>query len=211
MHRLRRAGSRGIIVDLPDSVDIDRVLALTSGPLAGLIDHTIPASRSVLVVAAADEHVTGVRAAIDDSLRNGERAVTASATEPRTHIVRTRYEGEDLAEVSALCGMSEREFVRAHVESEHRVAFFGFAPGFAYIDGSDPRLEPPRRSSPRTSIPAGIVAVAAGQSVIYPGGTPGGWHLIGSTDFVSWNIDSEHPTPFSVGDRIVFEPIGGLP
>ena len=45
----------------------------------------------------------------------------------------------------------------------------------------DDRLAMPRRSTPRLRVPAGSVAIAAGQTGIYPRETPGGWHLIGRT------------------------------
>ncbi|HAY55510.1 MAG TPA: allophanate hydrolase, partial [Gammaproteobacteria bacterium] len=37
----------------------------------------------------------------------------------------------------------------------------------------------PRLDVPRTRIPAGSVAIAENQTVIYPKQTPGGWHIIG--------------------------------
>ncbi|MGV1036190.1 MAG: carboxyltransferase domain-containing protein [Candidatus Nanopelagicales bacterium] len=44
---------------------------------------------------------------------------------------------------------------------DYRVACSGFAPGFAYLSGLDPRLVLPRRESPRAEVPAGSVAIAA--------------------------------------------------
>ena len=211
MVRILRSGSRGLLVETADADAVDRVLGLRAALGGGLVEYAVSASRSVLVVAASEDLVPALRLAIEARFAEGSTREEALLREPVTHVIPTRYGGEDLAEAAALCGMTEREFVRAHAESDHRIAFFGFAPGFAYIDGSDPRLELPRRSNPRKSIPAGVVAVAARQSVVYPGGTPGGWHLIGRTDFVSWNLAEDPPTPFCVGDAVVFEPIGELP
>ena len=42
------------------------------------------------------------------------------------------------------------EVVRAHSEMPWRVGFGGFAPGFAYLVGGDPRLTVARRAEPRT-------------------------------------------------------------
>lgn len=211
MNRILRAGNRGLLVETENVSEIERVLSLRGSTSARLIDYVVPASRSVLVVAASEDLVPGLLLAIESTSIDCAHDAAGECRPPTTHIIHTQYGGEDLAEAATLCGISEREFVRIHAESEHRVAFFGFAPGFAYIDGSDRRLELPRRSSPRKKIPEGTVAVAALQSVIYPGGTPGGWHLIGRTDFVSWDLDQEEPTPFGVGDSIVFEPVGNLP
>nr|WP_278256282.1 carboxyltransferase domain-containing protein [Nocardioides convexus] len=48
------------------------------------------------------------------------------------------------------------------------MAFGGFAPGFAYLVGGDPRLRVPRRERPRTRVPAGSVGLAGEFSGIYP-------------------------------------------
>ena len=44
----------------------------------------------------------------------------------------------------------------------------GFAPGHAYLGGLDAKLAVPRRASPRASVPAGSVAIANRQAVVYP-------------------------------------------
>jgi KipI family sensor histidine kinase inhibitor len=75
-----------------------------------------------------------------------------------------------------------------------RVGFSGFAPGFAYLVDGDARLRVPRRSEPRTSVPAGSVALAGEFSAIYPRQSPGGWQLIGHTDAVLWDLERQ-PNP----------------
>ncbi len=64
---------------------------------------------------------------------------------------------------------------------DYRVYLVGFVPGFAYMAEVDPRIAAPRRASPRTTVPAGSVAIAGGQTGIYPAETPGGWNIIGRT------------------------------
>ena len=64
------------------------------------------------------------------------------------------YDGPDLAEVARLTGLDEDEVVAAHTGTPWRVAFGGFAPGFAYLTGGDERLRVPRRDEPRTTVPA---------------------------------------------------------
>jgi hypothetical protein len=71
--------------------------------------------------------------------------------------------------------------VRLHATGTYEVAFCGFSPGFAYLRGIDERLHVPRRDTPRTSVPAGSIGVAAGYTCVYPSASPGGWHLIGRT------------------------------
>ena len=65
---------------------------------------------------------------------------------------------------------------RSHLSRVHA----GF-PGFAYLAEVDPRIAAPRRDMPRTEVPPGAVAIAGGQTGIYPAVTPGGWNIIGRT------------------------------
>ena len=80
-------------------------------------------------------------------------------------------------------------------------------PGFAYMASVDPRIAAPRRSSPPLRVPAGSVAVAAGQTGIYPAETPGGWSLIGRSPIRPYNPDRQEPFLFHPGDRVSFRRI----
>jgi inhibitor of KinA len=113
----------------------------------------------------------------------------------------------DLAEVAAATGLSPEEVVQRHVASPHRVLMIGFTPGFPYIGGLDERLAVPRRATPRARLEAGSVAIANGQTSIYPFATPGGWNLIGRTPMALFDPGRDPPTLLQAGDRIVFEPI----
>lgn len=133
-------------------------------------------------------------------------ARTDSVTvEPRTHLIRVRYDGEDLDEVARQTGLTTQEVVRIHSGRQYRVYVLGFVPGFAYLGTLDERLSLPRRSSPRKQVPPGSVAIAELQTAIYPSATPGGWHLIGRTDVKLFDPDSETPSLFRVGDKVRFE------
>jgi KipI family sensor histidine kinase inhibitor len=84
------------------------------------------------------------------------------------------------------------------------VYLLGFVPGFAYLGDLDPALVVPRRGTPRKQVPAGSVAIAGGQTAIYPLNTPGGWHLIGSTSLVMFDPQREPASLFRPGDRVRF-------
>ncbi|MDQ3157483.1 MAG: allophanate hydrolase subunit 1 [Actinomycetota bacterium] len=116
----------------------------------------------------------------------------------------TRYDGEDLAEVAGLTGLSTTEVVAAHTGSVWTVAFGGFAPGFAYLTDGDPRLTVPRRDSPRKAVPAGAVGLAGSFSGVYPRESPGGWQLIGHTTLAMWDLDREPPALLHAGRRVRF-------
>ncbi len=115
--------------------------------------------------------------------------------------------GPDLAEVAAFAQCSVDEVIDLHLATEYRVFVVGFVPGFAYMASVDPRIAAPRRASPRLRVPAGSVAIAAGQTGIYPAETPGGWSLIGRCPLRPYDPAREQPFMFHAGDRVRFHRI----
>ncbi|GAA4547327.1 allophanate hydrolase subunit 1 [Streptomyces collinus] len=120
-----------------------------------------------------------------------------------------RYDGPDLAEVAAHWGVPVREVARIHGDTEFRVAFCGFAPGFGYLTGLPPRYDVPRRATPRTAVPAGSVALAGPYTGVYPRSSPGGWQLIGTTDAVLWDHARVPAALLSPGTPVRFVPEAG--
>ncbi|CAN5179665.1 5-oxoprolinase subunit PxpB [soil metagenome] len=120
-----------------------------------------------------------------------------------------RY-GPDLAEAARLCEMTPDELVALHQqpgEPPLKVYMIGFAPGAPYIGLLDQRLSLPRRSTPRIDVPAGTVAIANRQSVIYPYTGPGGWNLIGRTPLTLFDPTRDPPGLLNPGDRVRFRAI----
>ncbi|WP_363320505.1 5-oxoprolinase/urea amidolyase family protein [Pseudonocardia sp.] len=183
--------------------DLDDVLALAdavrgAGP-AGVVD-VVPAARTVLLVTAPDTDLDALGSAVrglplDRSTPVGDRA---------TVDVPVVYDGADLDKVARLTGLGVDGVVRAHTAGTWRVAFGGFAPGFAYLVGGDERLRVPRRDEPRTEVPAGAVGLAGEFSGIYPRSSPGGWQLIGRTDVDLWNETRAEPALLRPGARVRF-------
>ena len=115
--------------------------------------------------------------------------------------------GPDLLSVAERIGATPEEVIALHCAPEYRVFVVGFVPGFAYMGETHTRLALPRRSSPRTRVPAGSVAIAAGQTGIYPMETPGGWHLLGRTYLRPFDESRAEPVLFKPGDRVKFHAI----
>lgn len=133
-----------------------------------------------------------------------------AAARGRTVLVPVCYGGEygpDLPEVARRLGMSEEEVVRRHAGAAYTVAFLGFAPGFPYLRGLPAELALPRRDTPRLAVPAGSVALAGGQTGIYPLATPGGWHIIGRTPLRLFCPEQDPPVLLRPGDEVRFVPI----
>jgi inhibitor of KinA len=116
--------------------------------------------------------------------------------------------GPDLEDVARFSQRSAEEVVRLHVDREYRVYLVGFVPGFAYMAEVDAAIAAPRRATPRLSVPAGAVAIAGGQTGIYPMVTPGGWNIIGRTPLAPYDPRRSEPFLFSPGDRVRFRRIG---
>lgn len=155
-------------------------------------------ARTVLVYGAPDE----LRRTVSQT-----RPAEPRARSGRLVHITVRYDGPDLADVARQTGLSIGEIIDAHTRAEWTVAFAGFAPGFAYLTGGDPRLSVPRRETPRERIDAGSVGLAGGFSGIYPQATPGGWQLIGRTDADLFDPACDPPAFLQPGMRVRFEAV----
>ena len=133
------------------------------------------------------------------------RDLTASSRTQGNRVeIPMRYDGEDLAEVAQLCGLSIEEVIRRHGESEFTVAFCGFSPGFGYLVGGDATLRVPRKSTPRTIVPKGSVALGGLYCGVYPQASPGGWQIIGTTSMPMWDPTRASPAILTPGTRVKF-------
>jgi len=115
--------------------------------------------------------------------------------------------GADLSAVARSLGLSEDEVIQIHAKQEYTVQAIGFAPGFPYMSGLDPRLTLPRKDTPNTRVEAGSIGVAGQHTGIYPVELPGGWHIIGRTMQVLFDPDQYPPAMLEPGDRVRFEPM----
>ena len=112
--------------------------------------------------------------------------------------------GPDLEPAAARLGLDPDELAAAHAGAEYTVAMVGFAPGFPYLSGLDPRLALPRHSTPRTRVPAGSVGIGGAQTGIYPRKGPGGWQLLGRTPLRLFDPGADPPALLQPGDTVRF-------
>jgi KipI family sensor histidine kinase inhibitor len=195
-------GDRALMLQCGSTAEVLAwVDALRDAALPGVVD-VVPAARTVLVE-LDNPRFQGV---VRQRLRT--MRVTAAAEAPPDRgadvVIDVVYDGPDLAEVAAHTGLTTAEVINAHTSTMWRVGFSGFAPGFAYLVDGDARLRVPRRSEPRTSVPAGSVALAGEFSAIYPRQSPGGWQLIGHTDAVLWDLERSNPALLTQGMWVQF-------
>ncbi|GEL26447.1 allophanate hydrolase [Pseudonocardia sulfidoxydans NBRC 16205] len=186
---------------------LDDAVALATAVRAAALPvvlDVVPAARTVLVVTEPGADLGALRRTVSE-LPIADAAVTHE-TEPVD--IPVVYDGPDLDEIASRTGLTVDEVITAHTRSQWRVAFAGFAPGFAYLVDGDPRLHVPRRDEPRTRVPAGAVGLAGEFSAVYPRATPGGWQLLGHTDATMWDTDRDPPALLAPGDRVRFVQVG---
>ncbi|MFA4842115.1 MAG: carboxyltransferase domain-containing protein, partial [Agrococcus sp.] len=200
MTRVLPAADTALLLEAADLDEAMRLLpALRDARLPG-ITELVPAARTVLVrfdpTAVGAEALTALLLAV--------RPAEATAASGDVVTIEVRYDGQDLAEVARLLGVAPEEVVARHQAATWTVAFTGYAPGFGYLVGDDPLFDVPRRSSPRTRIPAGSVGLAGRFSGVYPRESPGGWQLIGRTDAPMWDLRRPQPALLAPGATVRF-------
>ncbi|WP_127794287.1 allophanate hydrolase subunit 1 [Agromyces sp. LHK192] len=207
--RILPSGASALLVEcdgLPDVLALHDTLSATAP--AGVVE-LVPAARTVLVsvdpaMLPLESAASWIRRATTDAPPPTGAAGTAEPV-----IVPVRYDGRDLAEVADELGLAPDELVARHAAAAWRVAFIGFAPGFAYLVSEDWPFDVPRLASPRTSVPAGAVGLAGGFSGAYPRSSPGGWRLIGRADAPLWDAAAQPPALLAPGAHVRFEAVTG--
>lgn len=223
--RFLTCGADGILVELADLDETLRVFAALQSAVKHAVEQTaesperaaqpsttsvfagvkqlIPAARTVYV---AFDPLLSSRVELTAAIR---ALNVAADMERHSRIVEIPviYDGEDMADVADLLGISVDEVVRRHCDTAWSVAFVGFAPGFAYLTGGDPIFDVPRRKVPRLSVPAGAVGLAGTFSGVYPRVSSGGWQLLGHTETPMWDERADPPALLQPGDTVRFTPV----
>jgi inhibitor of KinA len=195
----------------------DRVVALASHferqPFAGLIETM--AAYSSLTLFYDPPRVRKnfpAFATAFAAVRNLVEAALATNTETlekNARIVEIAVDFEadfapDLEAVAVRCNLTTKKFVEIFTSQAYRVFMLGFLPAFPYMGELDARIAAPRRDTPRLVVPQGSVGIAGRQTGIYPLDSPGGWQIVGRTDFGLFTPDAERPCALSAGDRVKF-------
>lgn len=108
----------------------------------------------------------------------------------------------DLPPLAERLGLTIDAVVQTLLQAELRVYQIGFMPGFPYMGGVPPALQVPRLATPRKTVPAGSIALAAAMCAVYPWSSPGGWHLVGRTPVPLFDLRRHPPALLASGDVV---------
>jgi KipI family sensor histidine kinase inhibitor len=193
---IRPMGDRALLVAAKNPAGLANAIGALR--LAGVLE-AVPAAETVLIRFDATCNRADLCRSINDI---DDTAMTIGAS---THVViPVTYDGEDLDDVANACGIDVADVIAIHCAATYTVAFCGFAPGFAYLSGLDPRLTVSRMSTPRPRVPAGAVAIADRWSAVYPRESPGGWRLLGTTTMSLFDLSRTQPAALKPGDTVQF-------
>lgn len=208
---VKPVGDTGVLLVFGESVDpaiFDRILALDAAlnadPPQGMRE-TVPAYVSLLVV--YDPLVTDA-ATISAAALQRLDGTSAAPMPGQAHVIPMCTDidlAPDLVEAARTLGMAPEALIEAHLGAEYRVYMYGFAPGYAYMDGVPEVLHLPRKAIPVRSRPIGSVMIAGGQCLITTLEMPTGWWVIGQTKVPVLRMNSSDSFLFKPGDRVRFE------
>jgi KipI family sensor histidine kinase inhibitor len=204
----------GVAIDEATNARVHALAAYIDARRPPWLRDLVPAYASLAVFVDASAFQDG-----EDPLDGAEAwlatlspdAADAGPPQGRLHDIAVRYGGEhgpDLEAVAAHAGLPPREVVERHAAPEYRVAMLGFAPGFPYLFGLDPRIAMPRLATPRARVEAGSVGIGGTQAGIYPHAGPGGWRIIGRAEALLFDAARDPPSLLGPGDRVRFVPTG---
>ena len=185
-----------------DSSVFDHILALEAAIIAdpplGLVE-TVPAYVTLLIIfdplLTDGDTISAVALALTGVTQ------TSAGTLHTIPMCSDADLAPDLVEAAERLQISPDALVDTHLATEFRVYMYGFAPGYAYMDGVPPALHLPRKAVPVRSRPAGTIMIAGGQCLITTMPMPTGWWVIGATRTLVLRPEG---FLFQPGDRVRF-------
>ncbi len=211
--KLRAVADRALLVEFENRIAQDiseRVLKLARmlklEPFAGILE-AVPAYRTLMVhydplTIDYDSLCTRITPLLNQS--------SIPAQSRRRWLVPVLYGGEaapDLKQLSKRHSLSEEQIIDIHSSAVYRVYMMGFAPGWTFLGGLDPRLYTPRLDAPRAEVPAGCVSIGGQQTLIGGQAMPSGWNLIGQTPERTFAPERDDPFFMQAGDEVAIRRI----
>ena len=199
--------------DRPGTRAATRVHAAVAAIRSAVFDGALDASvEPVAAFASVTVHYDSLRTAqsvivdtVRERLQNARLERHGSTRIWRLPCCYDGPHGADLTDLSKRLGLTREEIIETHQGCVFNVFAIGFLPGLPFMGELPNALSLPRRSSPRKRVPAGSVAIAKGLCVIYPGVSPGGWHIVGQCPIPLFDVRKDAPALLAAGDRVIFD------
>ncbi|MGE9550806.1 5-oxoprolinase subunit PxpB [Erwinia amylovora] len=206
-------GERAVVLELEPPISLSsqqRIWGLSAWLMARPeVIEVVPGMNNITVMLSDPQHTALDAIEWLQSWWEKSEQLESEVRQVEIPVVYGGAAGPDLNEVARHSGLTPQQVVAAHAAADYTVFFIGFQPGFPYLAGLDDRLHTPRRAEPRVLVPAGSVGIGGSQTGVYPLASPGGWQLIGLTDAVLFNPQSQPPTFLRPGDSVRFVPQKG--
>jgi KipI family sensor histidine kinase inhibitor len=211
--RFLDAGETALVVEFGQRIDPAlnaRVLALDAAlaqaRLQGVVE-CVPTYRSLMI---HYDPLTLSRGALVQAVTVHLAAPAPAPVGRRLWTLPACYDptlAEDIDHICTATGLPAAEVAAAHAAARYTVTMYGFAPGWAYLDGLPAALTLPRRRAPRAQIPAGSLIIAGGQAIVATMAMPSGWHILGRTPERLFRPGEDPAFPVQVGDVLTFAPV----
>ncbi len=231
MPEIKPVGDRAITVEFANEISIptnQKVHALdrrlTQAGIPGIVE-TVPTYRTLIVhyepsvirYAELKEKVAGFLDDLNTTQTQKEIVIELPVLyggEVPLDDESIRYDGwdgketaPDMEEIMAYEKLSREEVIQRHSKNLCYVYFQAFAVGHSYVGNPEKVFTIPRRSSPRTKIPRGTIAIWADQTVLNGVDLPCGWNLIGRTPVMLYDERKAEPSYYQPGQWVKFVPI----
>jgi KipI family sensor histidine kinase inhibitor len=206
--RIHALGDAALVVQLGSVVD--RKLGARAQSLARRLRRLTGVEEALASYGSVTVHFDPDRASfksLSDAVERLGRLPVTTGRPGSLHRISVVYDGQDLEDVAQVLGLPIPQLIAAHAAPIYSVFLIGFAPGLPYLGPLPARLWLPRRSVPRTRVPAGSVAIAGRQTTVYTWPTPGGWHVLGRTAARLVIPERDPPALLQTGDWVRFVPI----
>ncbi len=171
------------------------------------IIETVPAYYSIAVFVSKKITIGALQKKISGGFKNYSKQFQETSNIITIPVCYEREFAPDMETVANHNSLSIKEVIALHTKPLYTIYFLGFLPGFPYLGGLPKQLHTPRRSTPRTFVEKGSVAIGGGQAGIYTMDSPGGWNVIGKTPITFFNAQKAVPALLQAGDFIKFEAI----
>lgn len=118
--------------------------------------------------------------------------------------------GPQLAEAAALAGVDATTAVKEICSTTLQVLTIGFGPGVPYLGSLPENWNFPRQTALTKEVPAGAIAVAIRQIVLFPAPSPTGWRHVGQCAFRGFRPEQADPFALTPGDQIRYHAVSAV-